>query len=110
MEPRPFGTLALNAQEHAYKWGKLLKRPRTSAFQPSVPAWCLTQRLDVHYHSVAKDGRRVGNLRVILRESVGSTALFRSRAATAGRDPTTTLPTHAEAEGVWRRAPLGLLL
>ena len=71
MEPRPFGTLALNAEENASKWGKLVKHPRTSAFQSSVPAWCLTQRLDVHYHSVAKDVRRVGNPRVILCESVG---------------------------------------
>ena len=71
MEPRPFGTLALNAEENASKWGKLLKHPWTSAFQSSVPAWCLTERLDVHYHSVAVDVRRVGNPRVILRESVG---------------------------------------
>ena len=71
MEPRPFGTLALNAEENASKWGKLLKHPWTSAFQSSVLAWCLTECLDVHYHLVAVDVRRVGNPRVILRESVG---------------------------------------
>ena len=64
MEPHPFGTLALNAEENASRWGKLLKHPWISAFQSSVLAWCLTECVDVHYHSVAVDVRRVGNPRV----------------------------------------------